>query len=145
MRVEASSHLRVPPEDAWRVLLRWEDQSNWIRDADSVRVLTAQREGVGVRVAVKNRVFNVPMFTEELEVTGWEPPRRLEMTHRSFIRGVGTWELTPEGSGTRFRWVEDVSLPIRGVGEMALWLYRPFLQYLMRGAMRDLRVYVLTT
>lgn len=144
MRVETSTHLRVPPEDAWRALLRWEDQPKWIRDADSVHVVTPEREGLGVRIAVKNRIFNVPMFTEELEVTGWDPPTRLEMTHRSFIHGVGTWELEPDGSGTRFRWVEDVSLPIRFVGELALWVYRPFLQYLMRGAMRDLRVFVLT-
>jgi hypothetical protein len=145
VRVEASIHLRVAPEDAWRTLLRWEDQSRWIRDAHSVRVLSPHREGLGVRIAVKNRVFNVPLFTEELEVTAWEPPRRLEMTHRGVIRGVGTWELTPEDSGTRFRWVEDVSLPVRVLGEIALLLYRPFLVYLMRGALRDLRVFVLTT
>jgi uncharacterized protein YndB with AHSA1/START domain len=145
MRVEASIHLRVPPEDAWRALLRWEDQPRWIRDADSVRVLTEHREGLGVRIAVRNRVFNVPMFTEELEVTGWEPPRRLEMTHRSFVHGVGTWELEPDGTGTRFTWVENLSLPMRVVGELALLVYRPFLQYIMRGALRDLRVFVLTT
>jgi hypothetical protein len=145
VRVEASAHLRVTPEDAWRALLRWEDQSRWIRDADSVRVLTEHREGLGVRIAVKNRVFNVPLFTEQLEVTEWDPPRRLEMTHRGFIRGIGTWELTSEGPGTRFRWAEDVSLPVPVVGEVALWVYRPFLLYLMRGALRDLRVFVLTT
>ena len=64
MRVEASTHLPVPPEDAWRVLLRWEDQARWIRDAVSVRVLGPRREGLGVRIAVRNRVLNVPLFTE---------------------------------------------------------------------------------
>jgi hypothetical protein len=145
VRVAASTHLRVPPQDAWRVLLRWEDQSRWIRDADSVRVLTDHREGLGVRIAVRNRVFNVPLFTEELEVTGWDPPRCLEMTHQSFVRGVGTWELEPKGSGARFLWTEDLSLPTPFVGEFALLVYRPFLLSLMRGAMRDLRVFVLTT
>jgi hypothetical protein len=145
VRVEASTHLPVPPEDAWRVLLRWEDQARWIRDAVSVRVLGLRREGLGVRIAVRNRVLNVPLFTEELEVTGWEPPRRLEMTHRSFVRGVGTWELAPEGSGSRFSWVEDLSLPIPLLGELALLVYRPFMRHLMRGAVRDLRAFVLTT
>jgi hypothetical protein len=145
VRVEASTHLPVPPEDAWRVLLRWEDQARWIRDAVSVRVLGPRREGLGVRIAVRNRVLNVPLFTEELEVTGWEPSRRLEMTHRSFVRGVGTWELAPEGSGSRFSWVEDLSLPIPLLGELALLVYRPFMRHLMRGAVRDLRAFVLTT
>lgn len=145
MRVEASTHLPIPPEDAWRVLLLWEDQARWIRDADSVRVVSPHREGPGVRIAVKNRVLNVPLFTEVLEVTGWEPPRRLEMTHRSFVRGVGTWELAAEGSVSRFTWVEDLSLPVPVLGELALLVYRPFMRHLMRGAMRDLRAFVLTT
>ena len=142
MRVEASTHLPVPPEGAWRALLRWEDQARWIRDADSVRVLSPHREGLGVRIAVRNRVYNVPLFTEELEVTRWEPPHVLEMTHRSFVRGVGTWALAPEATGARFRWSEDLALPIPVLGELALLVYRPFLRRLMRGALRDLSAYL---
>lgn len=142
MRVEASHHLAVPPDDAWRVLLRWEDQARWIRDADSVRVLSPHREGLGVRIAVKSRVFNVPLFTEELEVTRCEPPHILEMTHRSFIRGIGTWSLDPEGAGARLRWTEDLALPIPVLGELALLVYRPFLRRLMRAALRDLAAHL---
>ena len=142
MRVQASHHLAVPPDDAWRALLRWEDQARWIRDAVSVRVLSPHREGLGVRIAVKNRVYNIPLFTEELEVTRWEPPLVLEMTHRSFVRGVGTWALEPEGSGARLRWSEDLSLPIPVLGELALLVYRPFLRRLMHAALRDLAAHL---
>jgi uncharacterized protein YndB with AHSA1/START domain len=142
VRVEADVHLPVSPDEAWRALLRWEDQARWIRDAVSVRVLTPHREGLGVRIAVKNRVYNVPLFTEELEVTRWEPPHLLEMTHRSFVRGVGAWALEPEGAGARLRWSEDLALPIPVIGEIALWVYRPFLRRLMRGALRDLSAYL---
>ena len=138
MRVEAEGHLSASPDEVWRALLRWEDQARWIRDAVSVRVLSPHRDGLGVRIAVKSRVFNVPLFTEELEVTRWEPPHVLEMTHRSFIRGVGTWALEPEGTGSRLRWSEDLSLPVPVLGELALLVYRPFLRRLMRGALRDL-------
>jgi uncharacterized protein YndB with AHSA1/START domain len=142
VRVEASTHLPVPPEDAWRALLRWEDQVRWIRDAVSVRVLSPHREGLGVLIAVKNRVYNLPLFTEELEVTRWEPPHVLEMTHRSFVRGVGTWALAPEATGARFHWSEDLALPVPVLGELALLVYRPFLRRLMRGALRDLSAYL---
>lgn len=142
MRVEADGHLPVSPEEAWRALLRWEDQARWIRDAVSVRVLSPHREGLGVRIAVKNRVYNIPLFTEELEVTRWEPPRILGMTHRSFVRGVGTWVLETEDTGSRFRWTEDLSLPIPVLGELALLVYRPFLRRLMRGALRDLSAHL---
>ena len=72
MRVEASRDLSAPPERVWSSLERWEDQSRWIRDAVWVRVLTPERAGVGTRVKVLNRVLLVPLFTEQLEVVGWD-------------------------------------------------------------------------
>lgn len=135
----------MPIERAWEVLLRWEDQARWMRDADSVRVLSERREGVGVILAVKTRVLNIPLFTERLEVTGWEPPSRLEIAHRSFVRGVGTWELAPAPGGVRFTWTEELSLPVPLLGELALLAYRPFMRRLMRGAVDGLRRHVAAT
>jgi hypothetical protein len=139
VRVDASAVFPVSPADLWRVLVRWEDQAGWLRDADAVHVLTAQREGVGVMVAVRTRVLGVPAFTERLEVTMWDPPRRLVIAHRSFVRGVGVWSLRPEGAGTRFLWTEELSLPIPLLGELALLVYRPVLRRLMRGGLEALR------
>jgi uncharacterized protein YndB with AHSA1/START domain len=145
VRFEASTILPVPVERAWEALLRWEDQARWLKDADSVRVLTSAREGVGVLIAVKTRVLNVPLFTERLEVVEWDPPRRLTMAHRSFVRGVGTWELEPDPAGARFTWTEELSLPVPLLGELALLVYRPFMRYLMRGALEGLRRYMRST
>jgi hypothetical protein len=145
VRVEASTDLPVPPESAWAFLTRWEDQARWMRDADRVDVLTPQREGLGVRLAVRTRVFGVPAFTEELEVTAWDAPRRLEIAHRSVIHGRGIWTFEGDATGTTFTWVEDLSLPIPVLGELALLVYRPFLRMLMRGALRGLRRYVIAS
>ena len=134
--------LPAPPETVWRVLLAWETQPRWMKDADSVRVLGPNREGVGVRLAVRTRVFNVPLFTEELEVTRWEPAIAMVMAHRSFLRGTGEWTLRRVEEGTAFGWTEDVSLPIPLLGEGALLVYRPFLRHLMRGALDGLADYV---
>lgn len=142
MRVEAATVLAVPVEQAWEVLMRWEDQAKWMKDADSVRVITPHREGLGVVLAVKTRVLNVPLFTEKLEVIGWEPPTRLLMAHRSFIGGVGEWRLQAHPEGTLFTWSEDISLPVPILGEIALQVYRPFMRYLMRGALAGLTDFV---
>ncbi len=131
--------LPVEPERAWEALVRWEDQARWMGDAASVRVLGSRREGVGTTIAVRTRVLGVPVFTERLEVTVWEPPRRLVVAHRSFVRGVGTWRLQPVEGGTWFSWVEELSLPVPLLGELALLAYRPVLRRLMGASLRRLR------
>jgi hypothetical protein len=139
VQVEASAVLPVGPERAWAFALRWEDQPRWIRDAVWVRVVTPERDGVGARIEVRNRVLHVSLFTEQLEVTAWDPPRRVEMRHLGFVRGVGTWWFEPDVTGTRFTWTEELSLPIPFLGEVALWVYRPFMRRLMRSGLANLQ------
>jgi uncharacterized protein YndB with AHSA1/START domain len=145
MRIEATRDLPAPPERIWSALERWEEQSRWIRDAVWVRLLTPERAGVGVRLKVLNRVLQIPLFTEQLEVVGWEPPRRMVMAHRSFVRGTGTWTLEPVGGSTRFTWTEVLSLPTPLLGELLLLVYRPFLRRLMRGSLANLQGLVAST
>lgn len=143
MQVESQTILDAPIERAWEILARWEDQAKWMKDADSVTVTSPNREGVGVRLAVKTRVLNIPLFTEQLEVIAWEPPTRMLMAHRSFIGGVGEWAFATAGEGkTRFTWREDISLPVPVLGELALQVYKPFMRYLMRGALAGLQEFV---
>jgi carbon monoxide dehydrogenase subunit G len=139
VRVEAGTVLPVTRDRAWAVLTDWERQPTWMRDAAGVRVLTPIREGVGVRIAVRTRVFHVPLFTEVLEVVVWRPPDRLVVRHAGFVHGLGEWSFVPDGAWTRYRWVEDLSLPVPIVGELALRAYRPFMRSLMRHAVEDLR------
>jgi hypothetical protein len=142
MRTEREIVLPVSAADAWAILVDWERQPAWMSDADEVRVTSAAREGVGTTVAVKTRVLDVPLFTERLLVVGWDPPRELRMAHRRFIRGQGTWTLTSAGTGTRFRWIEDLSLPVPLLGGLVLLAYRPFMRCLMGRSLRRLQAYV---
>lgn len=139
MRISVETVLPVPIERAWEVLTAWEDQPRWMRDADTVRVLGSRREGVGTTIAVRTRVLGVPVFTERLEVTIWEPPRRLVMAHRDVVRGVGTWRLQPIEGGTWFTWTEELRLRVPVLGELALRTYRPILRWLMRAGLAALR------
>jgi len=139
VNVSVAARLPHAPEEVWRLLTDWERQSRWMRDAASVRVLTERREGNGVQLAVRTRVLWVPLFTERLEVVAWEPPRRLVIAHRSFVRGIGVWRVDPVPGGSMFRWVEEISLPVPVLGWIALAVYKPVMRRLMRGATRNLR------
>jgi len=143
--VEREIVLPVPIEEAWTALIDWERQADWMLDAGSVRVVTDVREGVGVRLAVRTRLFGIATFTEPMEVTGWDPPRRLDIRHGSLIEGSGSWALEPVDGGTRFTWREDVRLAIPLVGELAAGVYRPVMRILMERAMRGLRANLIAT
>jgi polyketide cyclase/dehydrase/lipid transport protein len=139
MHVEQSAELPATVTEAWDVLTDWERQSEWMRDADRVEVLGTERHGHGVRLAVRTRVFNVPAFTERLDVVEWDPPRRLRIAHRSFVRGFGEWRLDPVTGGVRFTWSEHLTLPAPVVGELALQIYRPYLRRLIGKAQEGFR------
>lgn len=143
MIVRASTVLPAPIDRTWSMVVDWERQADWMRDADRVDVLTGHREGLGVVVAVRTRVLNVPAFTEELTVVAWEPPTLLRIEHGSFVHGIGEWRLATvargDERGTRFTWEERLSIGVPIFGSLALAAYRPVLSRLMRGSLASLR------
>ena len=125
MRLERSIVLPCPTAEAWDVLTEWERQVDWMLDADGIVVRSAQRGGVGVRIDVRTRLFQIPAFTDPMEVTAWDPPRSLAIAHGGPVRGLGTWTLAPVDGDTRFTWIEDVELRVPVVGAFAAAVYAP--------------------
>jgi carbon monoxide dehydrogenase subunit G len=138
MRVSAERVMAVDREAVWQCLLAWEDQPSWMADAASVRVVSAHREGPGVRISVRTRILGLPILTDTFEVAECDPPRRLTVVRRGFVTGTGEWRLEPEDHGTRFVWSEEIRMPIPLLGEVALLLYRPILRRLMARSLTNL-------
>lgn len=139
MRVARSIDLPCDADEAWAVLTDWERQADWMADADAIHVTSPERTGTGVTLAVRTRLFQVPAFTERIEVTGWDPPTGLAIEHGPPLRGRGVWTLTPTGDGTRFTWVEEVALATPVLGRVLSACYAPVLGWLLRRSMRGLR------
>jgi hypothetical protein len=114
-------------------------------DADRIVVRTAARVGVGVRIDVHTRLFQIPAFVEPMEVVAWDPPRRLDIVHGAVVRGHGVWELEPLDAGTLFTWTEEIRLDAPVLGEVAAWLYAPVLRRLMDRSQRALKRLILAT
>jgi hypothetical protein len=144
VRVERTVDLPCGVEEAWAVLTRWERQADWMLDADQVVVRSTRREGIGVRLDVRTRLFQIPAFVEPMEVVAWDPPRSLEIAHGGAVRGRGTWRLEPVEGGTRFTWVEDVALAVP-LGELVAACYAPVLRLLMGRAQRGLRASIVAS
>ena len=145
MTVVRTVDLPCTVQEAWDVLTRWERQVDWMLDADEIVVRSEQREGVGVLLDVRTRLFQIPAFTEPMEVTAWDPPHRLEIAHGGPVRGRGTWTLDAIPAGTRFTWTEDVELAMPWLGRLAAAAYAPVLQLLMSRAQRGLRALIVAS
>jgi hypothetical protein len=145
VRVARSILLPCPATEVWDVLTRWERQTDWMLDADEITVRSTQRAGIGVRLDVRTRLFQIPAFTEPMEIIAWDPPRSLEIAHGGLVVGHGAWSLEPVGSGTRFTWIEVVALRIPFGGELAARLYAPILRVLMGRAQRGLRSLIIAS
>ena len=139
MRIERSIDLPCGAEEVWAVLTDWERQADWMLDADAVEVTSEVREGIGVTLAVRTRLFQVPAFTETIEVVVWAPPTELVIAHGPPVVGRGIWALEEHDGGTRFTWTEEVVLATSVLGGMVSACYAPALGALMRRSLRGLR------
>ena len=120
------------------MLIDWERQANWMPDVAWVRVIGPDRQ-LGARVEVRTKVLGIPLATDVLTVTGWDPPRRLEVHHRGVVVGSGVWSLEATApGGTRLRWTEEIRMPPPILGDLALWLYGPVQRWMVRRSLRNL-------
>jgi len=131
-----------PPERVWAMLADWPRYPEWMPDVASVRSLGAERQ-LGLRLLVRTRILGVPAVNDLIEVTAWDPPRRMAIRHTGLVTGAAEWRLDPVPMGTRFVWEEDVRLEFLTmfpwVGEAALRAYWPYQRRMFRRSMESLR------
>ncbi len=141
MRIEAAGEFAATRQRVWAVLADWERQAAWMPDVAGIRVLGPERK-LGARLACRTKVLGVPLVTDLVVVTGWDPPRRLAIEHHGFVRGFGEWRLSAAGgdpSGTRLTWVEELTMPPGALGELAMRAYGPVQRAMLRRSIRNLR------
>jgi carbon monoxide dehydrogenase subunit G len=138
MRLEVRSVIGATPERVWKVLSDWDRQASWMPDVAWIRFLGDER-GLGARLQVKTRVFGIPLATDLVEVTVFDPPRRLAVRHTGVVTGVGEWRLDRSEDGTAFAWTETISMPPPLLGDLGLWLYSPWQRGMLRRSSRNLK------
>ncbi len=138
MRLEERTIIKALPGHVWEILADLEGQASWMPDVASIRYLSSERE-LGARLAVRTRVFGVPLVTDEIRVTAWEPPRRLAVHHAGFVTGAGEWRLEAVAAGTAFVWTENLRMPPPALGELALLVYSPWQRWMLRRSTENLR------
>jgi carbon monoxide dehydrogenase subunit G len=124
-RVEITARIHVPvsQERAWRAVVDWPRQGEWM-------LATRVQGGHGPGAYVVARTGIGPVgFTDTMVISGWEPPRRCVVRHTGrVVRGEGVFEVVPAGAGSEFRWTERLDLPLGAAGRWGWRLARPLAQ-----------------
>lgn len=109
--VELTITIDRPVEDVFRVLSDPATTPRWSVNAIEEHVTTAGPVGVGSRRRTTARRFGGGTTQNEIEVTAFEPNRRIAMRSiESPVPFNTAYTLTPIGSGTRVGWDWDFEL-----------------------------------
>ena len=140
-RIEASTHIEASPKRVWDVLVDWEGQPRWMRDARSVRVTSPHRTGPDVVVVCATDIAAGVVIDDPMVVIEWDEPRVLGIRHLGrIIRGVGAFELMETAHGTALTWWEEVAVPFWALGEVvADYTVVPWVERVFRTSLSGLK------
>jgi hypothetical protein len=131
-----SVDIDAPPEVVFDAVTDWDEQQVWMTGT-AVRVTDGDGRSRGSRLVARTALGPVG-FDDPMEITGWDPPRRVQVHHLGrFVRGDGAFEVEalPDGR-SRFHWVEWLDLPLGRVGQLGFPLAKPLLATGLRPSLR---------
>jgi carbon monoxide dehydrogenase subunit G len=138
MGVTVAVLIAAPLDRVWEAAADLEAHGQWMADVEAIRFSGESRRGAGTRVEVATRVG--PLTTlDAMEVTAWEPPRRIAVRHLGLVSGEGEFRLDPVGGGVMFSWSEDIRFPWRLGGPLGALAARPVLAGIWRRNLRRLK------
>jgi carbon monoxide dehydrogenase subunit G len=136
VHLEERVAIAAPPEAVFEAVADWERQSAWV--AFTTVTADGGPHRVGERLVAVTKVAGVG-FSDPMEVTRWEPPRRVDVRHLGrVLRGTGTFLVEPAPGGAWFVWVEDLDLPLGVAGRLGFAVTGPLFRLMLRRSLRRL-------
>lgn len=119
----------APPEQVFAALVDWTTQGEWMLLTD-VRTVDGAAQGVGGRIEATT---GVPLpggrrlgVLDKMTITSWDPPHAVDVVHTGrVVRGTGSFQVRPRGTGSTFVWVETLDLPLGALGRLGWPLVKP--------------------
>ena len=111
-RIRVAIELDATTDEVWRIVEPVERHVDWMADAVAIHFETARTRGVGTRFLCDTKVGPITL-QDRMEITEWEPGRRMGVRHTGIVTGTGAFELEPIDLGrrTRFTWTEELRFP----------------------------------
>ena len=125
-------------ERVWQAVADLGSHTEWMQDARRIEFETAQQSGIGTRLRVETRLG--PLRTiDVMEVTIWEPYRRIGVLHQGLVRGKGELRLDPVSGGVLLSWSETLHFPWKLGGPLGALLTQPIFRWIWRRNLNRLR------
>lgn len=125
-------------ERVWQAVADLRSHTEWMQDARRIEFETAQQSGVGTRLRVETRLGPLRAI-DIMEVTAWEPQRRIGVSHQGLVSGEGEFRLDPVAGGVVFTWNETLRFPWRFGGPLGALLTQPIFRWIWRRNLNRLR------
>jgi hypothetical protein len=111
-RIRVSTELNATPAEVWDLVEPVERHVDWMADAVAIHFQTGQTRGVGTTFLCDTKVGPITL-QDHMEITEWEPGRKMGVKHTGVVTGSGVFELEPIDLDrrTRFTWTEDLRFP----------------------------------
>ncbi|MEZ5341370.1 MAG: SRPBCC family protein [Acidimicrobiales bacterium] len=137
--VVVSTTIDRPSTAVWENVRDISSHVSWMLDAEAIRFLTPQTEGVGTRFECDTKVGPLSL-TDVMEITAWEDAKQMGVRHVGLVEGTGLFTLVDLGDDrTEFRWEEDLRFPWFFGGPIGAFVARPVLRTIWKGNLKRLK------
>ncbi len=111
-RIQVQVEIDATPAEVWDIVEPIERHVDWMADAETIRFTSERRRGIGTTFECDTKVGPITL-TDVMEITEWEPARRMGVRHTGIVTGSGAFVLVPIDLDrrTRFTWTEELRFP----------------------------------
>jgi Polyketide cyclase / dehydrase and lipid transport len=141
-RIRVSTVIEAAPREVWSALDDVASHVVWMQEARAIRFRTSRRHGVGTTFECDTRVGPLQL-TDVMEITSWQPGRRMGVDHQGVVAGRGAFTLRRARRGrTRFTWREQLTFPWWLGGPIGAVIGSEALRAIWRHNLRNLKATV---
>ncbi|HUO46475.1 MAG TPA: SRPBCC family protein [Acidimicrobiia bacterium] len=144
MGVTVAVLIDAPLQKVWTAVADLGSHVEWMADAERIEFTGPQQQGVGTLMDVFTRIGPLTT-TDVMEVTAWEPPRRIAVVHKGLVSGTGEFRLDPVAGGVVVTWVEHLRFPWHFGGPLGAALAQPLFHRIWKGNLTRLQTLLTET
>ena len=137
--IDVSVTISRPPAEVWAYVKNIESHTEWMLDADAIRITSSNASGTGTRFDCDTKIGPFRLV-DRMEITAREDNKFMGVSHQGIVSGWGQFSLEQAGpDGTIFRWAESLKFPWYLGGRLGQIAARPVLRWVWNRNLAQLK------